>query len=542
MTGFREALERIDDFAKRWVEECGIPGLTVAVTSRERHLKTFCYGFANVASREPVTADTLFEIGSLGKPFTSIALLQLRDAGSLDLNKPVSHYLPWFEVPSKFPPIHVHHLMNHTAGIIRGTERAFHGLYDAWALRETEASSAPGEYFCYSSIGYKTLGFLLEELTGQSYREAIESRVLKPLGMDRTHAVTTLETHAMAATGYCGFYDDRPEHRSHGVAPAPWQEFGTGDGCQASNAHDMTIYLRMLLNRGQGLEQRVMSEESFDMMTLHGIWTGGDFYGYGLATYKEGDRTYIGHGGGNAGYRSAIVVDMEAGLGVVFLLNRMGETDPVVAAAQHVLTILRCEQRSEPLPAAPPVEPANVLDDVRPFVGTYRADEDSFELTEEGDKLRFDFRGESVFLEWRGKDRFYVPHPDFDLFLLEFKRQGGKPDGKVVEAFHGQRWYTHQRYKGPRRFKYPARWEAFVGHYRARNPELSNFRVVLRKGTLVLIIAWGDSEPLHPLSDDSFRISDDPLWPERIRFDAVVASQALRVDYSGCPYYRAFTP
>jgi CubicO group peptidase (beta-lactamase class C family) len=538
MAKLLKAFETIDRFAKRWMEEGAIPGLAIALTSRETPLEVYAYGLADVAKRTPVTLETLFEIGSLGKPFTSIALLQLRDAGKLDLHKPVSAYLPWFQVRSKFAPITVHHLMNHTGGIIRGTERASYGLYDAWALREIEVSAAPGEHFCYSSLGYKTLGFLLEALTGQSYGEAIESRILKPLGMTRTAAVTSFETHLRTAAGYCGFYDDRPEHRSHPVIPALWEESGTGDGCQASTAPDMAIYLRMLLNRGQGVKNRVISEECFRMMTLDGIWTGGDFYGYGLATYKDEGRTYIGHGGGNAGYRSAIVVDMEAGLGVVLLVNRMGETDPVVAAAQHCLTVLRAASRNEPLPPPRPPERSNSVPDANEFAGIYRADEQELRLTPTDGKLLLHSDVRQVALERRGADRFYVPDPAYDRFLLEFKRE----DGKIVEAFHGPRWYTNERYKGPRTFRYPKHWDAYVGHYRTRNPELSNFRVVLRKGKLVLIIPWGDSETLHPLTRNTFRISNDPLWPEILRFDAVVGGRALRVEYSGCPYYRAFTP
>ena len=538
MAALRKAYEHIDRFAKRWMKECAIPGLAIALTSREKLLEVFTYGFADAANRTPVTPSTLFEIGSLGKPFTSIALLQLRDAGKLDLHKPVSTYLPWFKVRSKFAPIAVHHLMNHTSGIIRGTELASYGLYDSWALREMEVVSPPGEHFRYSSLGYKTLGFLLEELTGQPYSEAIESRILQPLGMSQTAPVTSFDTRLRTATGYCGFFDDRPEHPSHPISPALWEESGTGDGCQASTAQDMAIYLRMLLNRGRAARGRVISEECFRMMTLDGIWTGGDFYGYGLATYKDDSRTYIGHGGGNAGYRSAMVVDMEAGLGVVMLLNRMGETDPVVAAAQHCLTALRSASRNEPLPAPHPAENSNAVPDAHEYAGIYRSEERELRLSAAGGKLLMHSDTAPVALERRGADRFYIPDPAYDRFLLEFKRK----DGQIVEAFHGSRWYTHERYKGPRKFRYPRHWNAYVGHYRTRNPELSNFRVVVRKGTLALIIPWGTSEQLHPLDRNNFRISDDPRWPERLRFGAVVRGRALRVDYSGCPYYRTFTP
>ncbi|MFC1939284.1 serine hydrolase domain-containing protein [Chloroflexota bacterium] len=538
MASLQKVFEHIDQFAELWMKEFNIPGLAIVVTDREELLRVSTYGFTDLANQVPIVPDTMFEIGSLGKPFTSIALLQLRDEGKLDLHEPVTQYLPWFRVQSEYPPITVHHLMNHTAGIVRGTDLAPHGLYESWALRETKTTAPPGEYFSYSNIGYKTLGFLLERLTGQSLKEVIQSRVLDPLGMTQTRPIITTETRERAAIGYCGIYDDRPEHTSHKLVPAIWSEYGTGDGCEASTATDMAIYLRMLLNRGQGPRNRLISEESFDLMTLHGIWTGGDYYGYGLATYPGDGRTYIGHGGGNAGFRSAIVVDMEAGLGVVFLLNRMGETDPVVAAAQHILTVVRAGHRREEIPAPPPTTEPSSIQNAKDYAGTYHTSNRVLKLIAADGKLLLDYEGRVVPLERRAPDSFYAGHPDLNLFLLDFKRE----EGKVVEAFHGYHWYVNNLYTGPRRFDYPKEWEAYPGHYRTRSPELSNFRVVLRKGALALIIPWGNTEPLIPLGDSIFRIGEDSRSPETLRFDAVVEGRALRADYSGCPYYRTFTP
>ena len=138
----------------------------------------------------------------------------------MDLRAPVARYLPWFQVRSKYLPITVHHLMGHTAGIIRGTELAPHGLYDSWALRETQSSVPPGQYWHYSSLGYKILGFLLERLTGKPLKEVIQYRILTPLSMTNTHPVITFETRKRAAIGYCSLYDDRPEHPSHYLVPA----------------------------------------------------------------------------------------------------------------------------------------------------------------------------------------------------------------------------------------------------------------------------------------------------------------------------------
>jgi len=519
------------------MKQAAIPGMAIAVTDREHTLKASGYGLSDIASRVEVTPETVFEIGSLGKPFTVIPLLQLRDEGALDLEAPVARYLPWFEVQSRYAPITLHHLLNHTSGLVRGTDLAPHGLYESWALRELKTNCPPGEFFWYSNVGYKTLGFLLERLCGQSLPDVIRSRVLEPLGMSHTYPATLLGMQGKTATGYTSIYDDRPEHPSHRLVSAIWAEYAAGDGAQASTVGDMAAYLRMLLNRGSTPTSRLITDESFELMTGDGVWTGGDYYGYGLAKYDVEGRTYIGHGGGNAGFRAAMVVDMQAGLGVILLANRWGETDPLVEVAQQALTAVRHDLEGQALPSLVAVDSAAVSN-AGEYVGDYRAAGRAFGLTADADKLLLDYEGTIVPLERRTADSFYVPHPDFELSLLDF----GRNAGVVVEAFHGDDWYANQRYTGPMRFDYPKEWDAFAGHYRARNPELSNFRVAVRKDTLVFLNPWGNIEPLVPIGPDVFRVGADACIPETLRFTAVLEGQALRADYSGCPYYRAFTP
>jgi len=514
-----------------------MPGMAIAVTDREKLLRVATYGFADVSAQTPIAPDSLFEIASIGKSFTAIALLQLRDEGKLDLNAPVTQYLPWFQVQSKYAPITVHHLMGHTAGIIRGTELAPHGLYDSWALRKTKTSTAPGQNWHYSSIGYKTLGFLLERLTGQSLKEVIQSRILDPLGMTNTHPIITFETRNRAAIGYCSLYDDRPEHPSHQLVPAMWGEYGTGDGCQASTAGDMALYLRMLMNGGGVPGGRLISEESFNLMAPLATRTGSEQYGYALVAYPVDGHIYLGHGGGNAGYTSHILADVEEGLGVVVLTNRRTESDVVYQSATYILKVLRATYHQKEMPPSPPAADLGYIVNATDYVGTYREGNSVLQLSAEDGKLLLEYEGDVVPLEQRAQDSFYARHPYLDLFLLEFKRDRGK----VVEAFHGSHWFVNERYTGPHQFDYPEEWQAYVGHYRTRNPELSNFRVVLRKGTLALIFPSGAVESLIPLGDSFFRIGDDPRSPEILRFDAVVEGRALRTDYSGCPYYRTFT-
>ena len=541
MTSFTQALAEIDRNVEQRMAAVNMPGLSLAVTDREKLVRAACFGYADLSSAKPVESGLMFEIGSIGKSFTNIALMQLQDEGVLDLHEPVARYLPWFEVQSDFGPVTTHHLMTHTSGLPTGTDIGTHGLYEAWALRNSTTVAPPGEYFRYSNVGYKALGFLLEELDGRSYAHAIQARVLDPLGMRDSHPVIGFETRKKEAVGYRSFYDDRPEHKDHGLVPALWTEYGVGDGCQAATAEDMCVYLRMLMNGGAGPSGRIVSEESFRLMTQRVIATrqwGGAWYGYGLTLADVDGHAYLGHGGSTTGFMSAMVADVNDGIGVVVLINGYSQFYNAVGMAMDALEVLRAGMRGQELPAPPPVADPESVSNAPEYAGSFGSGNDRLNLIAKDGRLALQWGGEELALQRCETDSFYVPHPDWERFLLEF----GRDDGHVVEAFHGPNWYPGDGYSGPGTFDHPDEWASYTGHYRTYNFGLTNFRVALRKDALLLIYPSGGHEVLTPLGDGVFRIGDDPRSPETVRFDSEASGWALRAILSGCPYYRTYTP
>jgi CubicO group peptidase (beta-lactamase class C family) len=536
-----QAASLLTAFVEQQMRAANTPGVCVALTNRDQMLHLSTHGFADLGAGTPVASDNLFEIGSITKSFTAIALLQLQERGLVDIHAPVTRYLPWFHVPSDYEPITLHHLLSHTAGIIMGTEFTTEARYEVWALRETQASAPPGTYFHYSNVGYKALGLILEEVLGQSYSEIIQERILDPLGMDDSEPAITHQTRKRLAAGYAPYYDDRPSQPGHPLVPATWLETGTADGSIAATAMDMAAYVRMLLNRGQGPRERILSEQSFQRMTQRLIAPPTEdedfegFYGYGLVIYVDEGHTIIGHDGGMVGYTASILADLDDGLGAVVLTNGPSEPAEIAFFALKLLRAATRDQALPPLPAAP--EPRRV-DNPSEFSGTYRMESGLLTIVMQNEGLELVHNGEQVALVGRGKDRFYVPHPDFSRFLLRL----GREEGRVVEALHGPDCYVREGYPEPTSFRLPAEWTAYPGHYRSHNPWGTNFRVISRKGSLYLVEPEGDEEALVPLGDGLFRVGEDGHSPERLRFDTILDGQALRANLSGCDYYRTFTP
>lgn len=522
-------------FVERHFETIQAPGVAVGLTDRERCLGVITHGHADRAAGRPVVAEDLFQIGSISKSFTAVALLQEHEAGRLDLHAPVAEYLPWFEIGSPYEPITVHHLLTHTSGLPTGRDFTTEALHELWTLRDAEVGFDPGTRFHYSNAGYKALGLVLEAVAKRPWWEAVRERILEPLGMTATDPITTHETRLRSALGHVPPHDDRPWHPDHGLVTAPWVESATADGTICSTAEDMCAYVRMLLNGGRG----VMSEASFALLTgrfIEDPEEPGEFYGYGLVTEDVGGHRWVGHAGSTVGFSAWMDMDVEDGVGVIVLANADSNRE---ATVRFALTTLSARARGEPLPEIPERTPLDAVDRADEYAGTYRSEHGELDLGAADGRLLLRHGGEDMPLVRLKAGRFVVPHAGFELFPLSFERE----NGVVTRVTHGERWWANERYAGPTTFDHPAGRGAVIGHWRAHNPWYSNFRIVARRGALRFIWGWGEEDwELVPLSDGRFRLGAEKWSPRRIRFDSVIGGKATRALLDCAPYYRTFTP
>ena len=425
--------------------------------------------------------------------------------------------------------------MSHTAGITSGTDLRTDGQYEVWDLRRTEAAAPPGETFHYSNVGYRALGLLLEKLHGKTYAEVIQSALLEPLGMTGSEPTLTNAARSRMAAGYVDTYDDRPHPPGRPLVRAPWIESFTGEGSLVSTASDLAIYLRMLLNRGQGPHGQVLSPASFSQLIAPVIEdpAHGNFYGLGLRTHRQGGRTIISHTGGMIGYVSAIQGDLDLGAGVVVLINGPGDPGEV---AGYCLGCLSAAITGEDLPALPASRDLYQVEDAPAYAGAYHSARGSLAFHSAGGKLIFSEGGTEIPLEVRGPDRFYLDHDRYRHYLLRFIRRGNR----VAGLDHGpDRYLRPDESARPVPAGYPPAWEAYPGHYRSHNPWFPSFRVVIRAGSLVLVYPDGDEDPLVELEPGCFQVGKDPRSPERVTFGALEGGKCLHARVSGGDFFRS---
>ena len=447
-----------------------IPGLVLAVADREGVLLDRVYGDAEVASGRPVRPDTLFEIGSIGKTFCSIVVMQLAEEGRLGLDDPVVRYLPWFRVPRTGARITIRHLLSHTAGITAGIDGTTEATFQVWRLRDLAPGSEPGRRFHYSNVGYKTLGLVVEAIEGRPYPDVLRRRVLDPLGMSESEPAITNDIRTRLAVGYEPARDDRAWSEGDPLLPATWVESRTADGAIASTATDMAIFARMLLRAGELPRPgagRLISAESFAAMTAPVRAIGDKGYGLGIYSREFDGRRYISHTGGMIGYIAGLWCDPEAGLGAVVLQNGPGHGPNMLA--RRIIQVVHAAQEGR--------DPAAAL-----------------------------------------------------AANLAALAAGG-----AVAATSSTEAATLDSAADPTLL-------AIAGTFRSHDPWTTNFQIVLRGHVPWLCFhstpdGFEDEQPLLPFGRGSFRVGDDPLGPERLRFDTVIDGHATRARLSGWDYY-----
>lgn len=170
----------------------GLPGVAVGVVHDQQLVWSKGYGFADVATKKPMTADTRFRIASNSKLFAAIAILQLREQGKLRLDDPVVKHLPWFSMKPAGPddgPITIEQLLSHSSGMQR--EASDHwSSYDFPTEAQLKALMAsrqapfpPQTRWKYSNLAFAIAGLVVEQVTGQRWADYVSANILKPLNM-----------------------------------------------------------------------------------------------------------------------------------------------------------------------------------------------------------------------------------------------------------------------------------------------------------------------------------------------------------------------
>jgi len=530
---YARMFKQFDEFVLGYMREMNSPGLTFVMADREGVQRVATYGFSDAEKKVDVKPQELFEIGSISKSFIAICLLQLSQEGKLDLHRPVVEYLPWLRIDSDFAPITIHHMLTHSSGL---PENAPVFLTDPSAKHR--AAYGPGQYFHYSNLAYTVLGHLLWTLDGRILPEIIRKRVFNPLGMTQSEPVISLEIREKMSKNYCAFRNDAPESRYQGLSEGPGIVMNDAGGCIAATPRDMGLYIQALANRGNGPNNRLLSEESFAVFSRAHIkakmFGPTASYGYGVVVDELDGHNVLRHTGGMLSFASALHVDVDEGVGAFASINAMQGYRPL-PITQCAIQLMRALNANKSVLSAPAVSRPAIVANAAECAGAYKSENGRpLEIVADGHELFLLHKGIRVSLDSASGDTFTVLHRDFSRFVLVFGRANAEdPNSSVVEAGWGGDWFTNSKYAGPKTFEYPKEWESYVGHYRNENAWIGSIRIVLRKGQLIVngvdALRAGEARTFY---------YQDAHSPEWLQFSDIVNGEAMRLNFSGQDLWR----
>jgi len=318
-------LERVELYLTHVRRDLHLPGLAVGIV-QGGHV-VFLQGFGKAGPEQAASSETPFVIGSLSKSFTAVALLQLSEAGKIDLDAPVQHYLPWFCVgndPVASAQITTRHLLTHTSGLSRYSGRELLGQTKNVGmeqrvrdLKKTRLVHATGTVFEYSNSNYLVAGLLIQVVSGTLYQHYLHQHILTPL---RMHYHTFLSEQFARSEGLAAGY------RWWFGIPLPTHMPFLSDALPAafliSGVEDMVRWLLFHLSEGMVDGITLLSPEGMKELHTPSVAAGAhSSYALGWRVEHLGNEPILRHGGETANFLAEMVLLPQQDIGIVVLMN-----------------------------------------------------------------------------------------------------------------------------------------------------------------------------------------------------------------------------
>ncbi|HZU86730.1 MAG TPA: serine hydrolase domain-containing protein, partial [Anaerolineaceae bacterium] len=296
----------------------------VLIAKNEEILLKKAYGLADRSLNIPNQVDTKFNLGSMNKMFTAIAILQLVEAGKLSLDDPIIKYLPNYPNPEVAAQVTIHHLLTHTSGLGDAFTEQFAKNPNQYRSNadylplfvDKPLQSQPGEQFFYSNAGYVVLGLLIEQVSGQSYEDYIQQNILDPSGMSNTAAYEIDAAVPGLAVGYTtkDFDSNETGILTSNAALMPGKGFAAGG--DYSTVEDLFHFRTALLNF------ELLSPESTELLlTSQVVVRENSNYAYGFFVRTISEQRMIGHTGGAPGVCSFLFMLPDTNYTIIVLSN-----------------------------------------------------------------------------------------------------------------------------------------------------------------------------------------------------------------------------
>ncbi len=526
-----DAVAKLTALVEREVRDKKIPAMSIALVDDQRVVWSKGYGKQDREGKVSATDQTIYRVGSVSKLFTDVAIMQLVEEGKIDLDAPVTNYLPDFKplVKPEQKPITLRMLMSHRSGLIR--ESPVGNYFDPTrpTLEQTVASVngiplvySPGEKIKYSNAAIAAVGLAVQKVRGEEFTKTVEKTVLGPLGMKSSSFSPDrdfVKMNLAAATMWT--YHGRE-------FPAPTFELGMAPaGCMYSTVTDLGKFLSCLFADGKTANGRLVKPETLAAMLTPQFAPADakEGFGIGFALNQLDGKKRIGHGGAIYGFSTELAALPTEKLGVVVVSSRDVTNAVTSRIADDALRLMLAAKAGRPLPElveTKPLEPK----DAKALVGRHAAGDRYWDIHE--------LFGKVILTPGRGG------------FRTELRADGAKLRGDDAMSFGpiieevadglkvGDRIY--QKVAVPEHEAPRAKWLGLIGEY---GWDHNTLYILERDGKLNALIEWVFLYPLTEEAENVFAFPDFGLYHgEKLVFARDKSGRATKVEAASVTFHR----
>ncbi len=548
----RQSLLKIIEVVRN---EYNIPGLSVIVTRGQRNIWAEGFGLADIENQIPATAHTIYRAGSLAKPLTAIAIMQLAEKGIIDIDQPVIAYLTEFKIKSRFDttkePVTLRNIMCHHSGLPtdlnkeKWSDQPFTTVVEK--LGDEFTAYPPNMVFSYSNIGFTLLGHIIEKVQPLAYGKYMQANVFQPAGMKNTMLAASFPVKQDGSKGYSNGNGqvllpirDVP---AYGLMTSVWD---LGQLMKTFFNRDCLNHSNILLP--ETLEEMLEPQNTdiaLDMNIINGL-------GWFIEPDPDNDnKLLVRHGGTTLYFSSELIFSPEDNLGVAILANASGSRQIVSELTMEIFKRFRSVNSKTPhasLTLEQIIRQVESPLDAK-IAGDYATDLGLISIQAKDDNICGCIANQTFDLIPYPNGWLGIKQDAVDSLPPSYRALGGMQyksqviDGVEVIVARYNNTETVLGQKVPT-IKIPDAWKKRTGIYRVQNPDelfpIKETELFIEDGMLYmrykmpLLSSRPIQSPLQPISDDEAII----LGLGRTRGETIRAyrkGQQEHVHYSG--YY-----
>jgi len=530
---YREVASKVSDAIHYEMVDKALNAVSIVLVKDMEILWARGFGVEDLNKSTKADANTVYRVGSVSKLFTDIGIMQLVEKGEVDLDAPITDYLPEFRPRSRFKrEITLRQLMSHRSGLLR--EPLVGNYFDddeptleatVKSIIDSDVIYAPESKIKYSNGAIATVGYVLEKLKGEPFASYLRKNVLLPMGLTHSAFEPLPDITNRLADATMWSYDGR-------VFDAPTFELGMSPaGSMYAPVVDLGQFMKVLFNDGKGPNGPVIKKETLQLMLTSQFNDGKDQrhnvgFGIGFSLSEQGGYKRVGHGGAVYGFSTQLYALPEVKLGVA-VTSSVDVTNTITRrVATYALDCLLAVENGKPLPD---YEKTNSVNEktVALLAGHF--------VSDNGKRLKLINKYGTLYME---NDRFQTRIRQLNGRLVtDSQISYGSPidydeDGRTVTM--GSTVYNREKYLKPMPISKP--WQGLIGEYGWNHNILYIYEAY---GKLTALIEWMEKDILTEVEKDvfAFPVKGGMYHGEKMRFKRDRNGIATQVQIENGPIF-----